>query len=135
MKKKRGRKTAGALEAVESIPVRPDPPEDMSDFSADIWRKTVNGFSAEWFGEETLPQLESYCEHLRMFEVLTQEVEDCWDELSPADKVRLLKQRSEESRAAMSAATKLRITKQATTHPEKKKNPGSSPAPWPMLNK
>jgi hypothetical protein len=102
----------------------------MADFSVDIWRKTVAGFPADWFGEESLPLLDSYCEHLRMFEVLTQEVEDKWDELSPADKVRLLKQRSEESRAAMSAATKLRITKQATTHPEKKKNPGPGKAPW-----
>lgn len=131
--KKKGRKTAGALGAVESIPVRPDPPADFDESSANIWRQATAGLPVEWFGEETLALLKTYCEHLRMFDLLTQEVEEQWDELSPADKVRLLKQRSEESRAAMSTATKLRITKQSTVRAEKSKPPGPAASPWKTL--
>ena len=84
MAAKRGRKTAGELEKVESLPSRPEPPGDLSE----------------------------------------------WDELEPMDKCRMLKQREVETRAALSVATKLRITKQSTVLPDKSKKPDKPSVPW-----
>jgi hypothetical protein len=127
---KRGRKTAGELEKVESIPARPEPPSDLTEFEKEVWRKAASGLPADWFGDETLDLLRLYCRHMLMFEELTDEVNANWDELPPSEKVRLLKQREVETRAALSVATKLRITKQSTVLPDKSKKPDKPSVPW-----
>ena len=135
MAAKRGRKTAGDLEKVESIAQRPEPPDDLTEFEKEVWRKAASGLPADWFGDETLDLLRLYCRHMLMFEELTDEVNANWDELKSAEKVRLLKQREVETRAALSVATKLRITKQSTVRAEKSKRPGATKAPWGNVNR
>lgn len=130
MAAKRGRKTAGELEKVESLPARPEPPDDLTEFEQEVWRKAASGLPANWFGDETLDLLRLYCRHILMFEELTDLVNEKWEELEPSDKVRLLKQREIETRAALSVATKLRITKQSTVRAEKSKKPDKPSVPW-----
>lgn len=141
MAKKRGRKTAGALEAVQSIPERPKPPADLDKRQKQIWTQVTSGLPAEWFSPETLGLLRDYCEHQATFERMSEYINNSalpgeyeeaegLEPLKVTDLVRLTKAREVESRAAMSLATKMRITQQSTYHPEKTKRPGAGKAPW-----
>lgn len=134
MKKKRGRKTAGALEAVESIPVRPDPPLELDERQTEIWLEVTSGLPVEWFGEETFALLTAYCIHMGRFRSFSLAADNLLAEGALAPSVNMAKAAEVESRAAMSAATKLRITKQSTVRAEKQKPAGQAAAPWPMLN-
>ena len=133
MAKQRGRKSAGSLEAVESIPTRPEPPDYLGDRQSEIWLEVTNGLPVEWFGAETLQLLRSYCNHMARFEAMSLASDSLLSEGALDEAIKMAKAAEVESRAALSYATKMRITQQASYHPESKKDPGTSAAPWKTL--
>jgi len=130
MANKRGRKTAGSLEAVESIPERPEAPLELNDREAQVWNEAASGLPVDWFGEETFALLKVYCSHIFRFEAYSLAAANLLAEGALDESIKAAKQAEMESRAAMSAATKLRITKQSTVRAEKQKSPGTGKVPW-----
>jgi len=68
------------------------PPVHLPDAERDVWLQVVNDQPASSFTETHAPMLELYCRHVVLSRILAHE---------------------RESRAASSAATRLRITRQA----------------------
>ena len=134
MAKKRGRKTAGSLEAVESIPSRPDPPLDLGERQSEIWSEVTSGLPVEWFGDETLSLLTAYCIHMGRFQSMSLAADTCLAEGVIDLGIMTAKAAEVESRAALSYATKMRITQQATYDKSKSKASTPASAPWETLS-
>jgi len=69
MLEKRGRKSAADLEPVPVVPLepadgRPEPPPDLSEREAAVWRDAVAVMPARHFGREKWPVLSGYCRHV-----------------------------------------------------------------------
>lgn len=118
----RGRKSAVALAASRHVPVlsesRLAPPVHLPDSERDVWLQIVNDQPASAFTETHSHLLELYCRHVVLSRILADELlnfDRAWiadeDGLKRYDK--LLAMHERESRAASSAATRLRITRQA----------------------
>ena len=65
----RGRVSAAARSAVATTAtlermVRPDPPKDLDEDEAKIWRSIVDAMPHDWFTSETFGLLEQYCRHI-----------------------------------------------------------------------
>lgn len=117
----RGRKSAASI-AVRAAPSLSDSrlpaPLHMSDAERAVWVDVVNDQPANAFSQTHGPLLEMYCRHVVLSRVLADEIlnfDRSWladdDGLKRYD--RLLAMHERESRAASSAATRLRITRQA----------------------
>ena len=117
----RGRKSAASI-AVRAAPTLSDSrlpaPLHMSDAERAVWVDVVNDQPANAFSPTHGPLLEMYCRHVVLSRVLADEIlnfDRSWladdDGLKRYD--RLLAMHERESRAASSAATRLRITRQA----------------------
>src|SRR5262245_37088447 len=125
-------KTHGARRSVEEIATAmvvvdggfgklqiPEPPNDLTDQQAAIWRGVVNSEPIELFASEaTRAMLRDYCEHrceASKISLVLNEFKSEW--LKNDEGVRrystLLKMRDLELRAVTMLATKLRITNQA----------------------
>ena len=118
----RGRKSTAALAMARPTPVlsesRLAPPIHLPDAERDVWLQVVNDQPASSFTETHAPMLELYCRHVVLSRILADELlnfDRAWiaddDGLKRYD--RLLAMHERESRAASSAATRLRITRQA----------------------
>lgn len=118
----RGRKSTAALAVARPTPVlsesRLAPPIHLPDAERDVWLQVVNDQPASSFTETHAPMLELYCRHVVLSRILADEIlnfDRAWiadeDGLKRYDK--LLAMHERESRAASSAATRLRITRQA----------------------
>lgn len=118
----RGRKSTAALAMARTTPVlsesRLAPPIHLPDAERDVWLQVVNDQPASSFTETHAPMLELYCRHVVLSRILADEIlnfDRAWiaddDGLKRYD--RLLAMHERESRAASSAATRLRITRQA----------------------
>lgn len=118
----RGRKSTAALAMARPTPVlsesRLAPPIHLPDAERDVWLQVVNDQPASSFTETHAPMLELYCRHVVLSRILADEIlnfDRAWiaddDGLKRYD--RLLAMHERESRAASSAATRLRITRQA----------------------
>src|SRR5689334_7593135 len=123
----RGRTSAAELSVISGGGVetirRPEPPRDLTDEEAEVWRTVVNRLPADWFPAETLPMLAQYARHTiaskrvaAMIEQLDLAVAaDIKDGATPAAAVldtakmldRLLKMQERESRCIASLATKM----------------------------
>ena len=117
----RGRKSAASI-AVRAAPTLSDSrlpaPLHMSDAEQAVWVDVVNDQPASAFSPTHGPLLEMYRRHVVLSRVLADEIlnfDRAWladdDGLKRYD--RLLAMHERESRAASSAATRLRITRQA----------------------
>lgn len=142
----RGRKSTAALQTVGLVaPViqeqRIQPPATLGDAERHIWAEVVNDQPANSFTHTHVRQLESYCRHVTQGLLIAEELlnfDRSW--LADPDGLRrydtLLKMHERESRAASSIATRLRITRQATDHPEtlarQLKNKKTARKPWEM---
>src|SRR5262245_39636191 len=62
----RGRKPAGLGVVVDVKFQRPDPPDELTDEQAGVWRATVDAMRADWFTCETHPLLILYCRHVTL---------------------------------------------------------------------
>jgi hypothetical protein len=126
----RGRKSAAQLAVVPISAVqRPEPPEELSEEEAAIWRATVGGMRPDWFGPETWPLLTAYCSHAALAQCLRVTLQ----RMTPGDKGfgRLAAMQTRESKTMASLATKLRITPQANRQSARDgRNASWGPKPW-----
>lgn len=130
----RGRKSAlsvvqgGAISAIN----RPEPLIGLTNEQRIEWMLVVNSLPAGWFPDETLKVLAQYCRHA----VASNHVASLIDDIEANKDIdittydRLLKMQERESRMMVSLATKMRMTQQASYHPEKGKAPRTVANPW-----
>ena len=118
--------------AAVSIPVRPNPPDDLTEYAQRIWRDVVNTKPPEWFESDSFPLLRNYCIaadeanrcHRKMIEITPlsegyKEVHDLW---------------AKSTKMIAELAVKMRLTQQSRYTPKaaataNKKVKGSS-KPW-----
>lgn len=98
-------------------------PAHITDAEQCVWMEVVNDQPASAFSPTHGPLLEQYCRHIVQARLLADEImnfDRAWladdDGLKRYD--RLLAMQEREGRAASSLATRLRITRQATTDPK-----------------
>lgn len=118
---KRGRRSAAEMAVVVTgtFGQRPEPPEDLTEPQAEIWRKTVASEDAAFFNSAALRGLlMDYCRHRDAAESISgiiNSFEPAW--LKSKEGCQryhsLLKMRDLETRAAAGMATKLRLTNQS----------------------
>ena len=103
---------------------RPDPPGDLNERQAAIWRETVASEPTDFFGTAvTRALLNDYCRHREAAEILSRTLDDFlpeWIKSEDGGKTyaMLLRARQSEARAAMTTATKLRLTNQSRQTPK-----------------
>ena len=124
------------LAVVSDAPIsaheRPEPPPDLTLEQRLEWISVVNSLRADWFTPETFPVLAQYCRHVvegRKVAQLIQRLGE-QDEIDVSDYDKLLKMQERESRAIAMLGTKMRITQQASYHPDKTKGKGKVKSPW-----
>lgn len=118
---KRGRKSAASMELapVQTLQLRPDAPICLNDRAADEWFRVVNRMPSDWFTDETLSLLQAYCEHVAEGEAIQLMIEKVRplamrDDESYKRYRDLLRDKELQTRAALSCATKLRMTHQSS---------------------
>ena len=120
---KRGRKSAAELSIVPVVPERHKPaaPPNLTASEAEIWKAVVADTPAGWFSAAQEPLLAAYCRHVATGNLLAawinQERPDTLGAEALRKYSRLLGMRLRETAAAVSVATKLRLTQQAQMHP------------------
>lgn len=124
----RGRKSAASVAVVAQVgPVVSEsrllPSLHLSDAEQTVWARLVNDHPATAFTETHRDLIELYCQHIVQAQLLADEIQGfdrVWladdDGLKRYD--RMLAMREREVRSASSLATRLRITRQATTDPK-----------------
>ncbi len=121
----RGRKSAASLVVVQgAFGTRPEPPPELSEAAATIWRRTIDSEAADFFRTAALQaMLAAYCRHVETADILTVQIDDFQAEgfeheagLKRYDL--LTKMRERETRSAADKATKLRLTNQARYTPK-----------------
>lgn len=133
MTRQRGRKSSAQLSVVPISAVRrPEPPDDLSPEEAEIWRATVGGMLADWFGAEVHPVLRCYC----TLAVQADNLGRALRATAVGDKKfgRLASLHARTARTMVSLATKLRLT---PTSNRQSKRDGRDPSgavrrPWEM---
>lgn len=118
---KRGRKSAAALEiaSVQTLARRPEPPLSLNERATDEWYRVVNRMPADWFTDETLSLLQAYCEHVAEGEAIQLMIEKVRPHAMKDDESYkryrdLLRDKELQTRAALSCATKMRMTQQSS---------------------
>ena len=113
---------------------------DLDTFEASVWADVVGNLPKDWFGPETAALLVAYCRHSKMAKMIDDELGDLdpstlkTDEgLKRLDKLGTM--RDKQTRVIVSLATKMRLTQQATRHPEtagtaKRSAESGMPKPW-----
>ena len=103
---------------------RPEPPEELTEAEAEIWRETTASESSDFFGTAALRGLlKDYCRHRSAADKITEVInlfQADWLKNAEGAKryASLLKMRDMESRGAADKATKLRLTNQARYTPQ-----------------
>jgi hypothetical protein len=115
----RGRQSAAELAIVPQLPHRlAEPPSDLNEAQAQVWRDVIAAKPVDWFGKDSLPLLSAYCkavtEHARISSVLDSFDTRCLVEsehLNTYD--RLTKLQDRHARLMTTLATKMRLTQQS----------------------
>jgi hypothetical protein len=136
------RKSAAALAVVVTpIDSRPEPPEDLTKFQKEIWRRTVASEPSALFKSATAQQLlKEYCRHVATADMLSKMVDEFHPELirciEGEDRRcdRLLTARDRETKAVVNFARQLRLTNQSRWQPQSAhnmtKNREPTAKPW-----
>lgn len=118
---KRGRQSAASMELspVQRLGHRPEPPMCLNDRATDEWYRVVNRMPSDWFTDETLSLLQAYCEHVAEGEAIQLMIEKvrkiAMDDDEAYKRYRdLLRDKELQTRAALSGATKMRLTQQSS---------------------
>lgn len=138
---KRGRRSMADVSLVPVIPLgqRPEPPACLSNRATDEWRRVVNRMPSDWFTDETLSILQAYCEHVAEGEAIQIMIEKvrptAMSKDESYDRYRdLLRDKELQTRAALSCATKMRLTQQSSYTDKAsgtaKRKAGSGKKPW-----
>ena len=142
---KRGRRSAASENAAVvqgNFGKRPEPPAELMDEEAEVWRRVVASEAVGWFDTAaTQNLLVDYCRHRAAVEKVTEVINLFQSEwLKNAEGAKryreLLKIRDQESRAAVDKATKLRMTNQSRYNAKNAAtaaaNAAKGPKPWDM---
>jgi hypothetical protein len=135
---KRGRKSAAELSVV--VPVefdrKAEPPEELTETQAEIWRKTVASEPADFFKSAAQRGLlTDYCRHRDAAEGVARIIDSFQpDWLKSAEGCKryesLLKIRSLETRGAVAMARAMRLTNQSRYRSDKPDLGKTSIMPW-----
>ena len=128
------RKSSAALVVVPPSPqTLVEPPGDLTEAEAALWRAVVESKPREWFGEDSLPLLKEYVRAATMCDRLDGRIKLLEVDGSVADVRLVLDMRDKESRRTASLATKLRLTQQSRYTPlsaNTANNRASGRRPW-----
>lgn len=134
--KQRGRKPAADLATVATVSdlrrvERLMPPYGIGDEEAEVWLRVVEDQAADAFSGKDADVLAAYCRHVvrgnRLMQLIAEAEKSALD---IAEYDQLLKMHERESRAMSSLATRLRITRQATTNHRGNDQSKKRKAPW-----
>lgn len=120
MANKRGRASVASMTTVAvKIGERPQPPMSLNARAEDEWMRVVNRLPSDWFGDETLSLLQAYCEHVAEGEAIQMMIEKVRKTAMADDESYkryrdLLRDKELQTRAALSCATKMRLTQQSS---------------------
>jgi len=141
----RGRRSAAAQAAVViagGFGTRPEPPTDLTERQAEIWREIVSSEDPNFFNTGALRgMLSEYCRHREASEGISKIINSFdpqWLKANEGAKryKDLLKMRDLETRGATSLATKLRLTNQSRYNAQSgataARNAAKGPKPWEM---
>jgi hypothetical protein len=135
----RGRKSAAKLAVLPPLPgQRYEPPPELTDEQAQVWRKVVATKPSDWFTADSHPLLAAYCRQVVTINLLSVQI-DAYesDPLQPKqiplyDK--LLRMRAAEVKSLVTLATAMRITQysrlKAETAATQANNAGDADKPW-----
>lgn len=142
MSEKRGRKSKAEL-MVAATPVRlgdrPEPPLCLNARAEGEWLRVVDRMPSDWFTDETLSTLQAYCEHTAEGEAIQSMIEQVRKSAMKDDEAYkryrdLLRDKELQTRAALSCATKMRLTQQSSYDAQKgntaKAKSDSGLKPW-----
>lgn len=141
---KRGRKSAeeSAVVIAGTFGTRPEPPGELTDRQAEIWRETVSSEAADFFATAAQrAMLMDYCgrrEALENISTVLATFKPDWLKSEEGAKRyhSLLRMRDLETRGATSLATKMRLTNQsrydAKTASTASRNAAKGYKPWEM---
>lgn len=114
-----GRKSAASLSVVAtSLPQRMEPPEDLTESQAVLWREIVAGKPVDWFAADNAPLLVEYVRAVDMGNRLALLIEAAMAGSGDVSLKDLLRMRDTEAKRATSIATKLRLTQQSRYTPQ-----------------
>lgn len=142
MTQKRGRVSAAELEVmgpVARLGARPEPPASLNDRGQSEWFRVVNRMPSDWFTDETLSILQAYCEHVAEGEALQLMIERVRKLAMKDDEAfdryrKLCAMKESQTRAALSCATKMRLTQQSSYTDKAsgtaKRNSAGGVKPW-----
>lgn len=119
---------------------RPEPPADLTEAQAKVWRATTASEAADFFRTDALRELlKDYCRHKVSAAELSAQIELYDPKLAMTPDMigaldKLLKMRDRETKAAADKATKLRLTNQSRYTPQAAstaaKNASLQKKPW-----
>jgi hypothetical protein len=137
---KRGRKSAAEMAIANLVKVtstaRVEPPYDIFDEQADLFRAIVDSLPADWFSTGSVPLLAQLCKHVvasrRVAELIAQ-AERTGPMLDIEMYDRLLRLQERQSAAVHRLATALRLTNQSRYTPGRAATASAvaiGPKPW-----
>jgi len=111
---------------------RPEPPDHLCENAADEWRRVVAARAADWFGQEQLSHLASYCQHLATAQLISREIKAMPRPVDASRRSKLLRDARDETKLAMDLARSLRLTLHSqrtaqTAGTESRRSNGSRP--------
>lgn len=91
----------------------------LNDRAADEWRRIVNRMPSDWFTDETLSLLQAHCDHVAEGEAIQLMIEKVRKTAMRNDESYkryrdLLRDKEIQTRAALTCATKMRLTQQSS---------------------
>jgi hypothetical protein len=118
--KQRGKKTVGALTAVdmkEVVPRQP-PPEVLTELETGIWLSVINTKPADWFQADTTQLMVAYCKHVSTAMLLDKQIaefEPGWlsDDNGLDRYKQLTDMREKQTRAISALSRSMRLTQQS----------------------
>ena len=114
----RGRKSGDSrLTLVTFVPPPIEPPPELSESEAKIFRMTVASMPAGWFNVASHAMLIEYCRAVDACDHLAAMRNT--PDMTMRDLTSLLSAHEKQARLVASLATKMRLTHQARVHPEK----------------
>lgn len=132
----RGKKSAAALSVVPApTETRPEPPAELTDEQAEVWRSVVATKDPNWFSDDTHKLLVSYCKHASIAAALDREI----DEFDPQwlrdaeglDRYKTLTDMREKHTRALTALSRsMRLTHQSQYRPESSSSKTPKRKPW-----
>ena len=118
---KRGRQSSASMVVTHPVRLggRPEPPVGLNERARDEWWRVVNRMPSDWFSDETLSLLQSFCEHVAEGEAVQLMIEKVRPTAMKDDESydryrKLLRDKEVQTRAALSCATKMRLTQQSS---------------------